>query len=127
MLERNPFKSHCKEPTMPLCSAEPKMTQPFAAIAAGAMLASSALAQSAASLVVPIENEPAPRLFVEPPLPGRLVNGVAFIPYRMENLRIPPIGGPAEKTCPLASVICTLPLTTCRGRGRITARATLSS
>ncbi len=39
---------------------------------AKAHFATSGLAQSAASLVVPIENEPAPRLFVEPPLPGPL-------------------------------------------------------
>ncbi len=64
-------------------------------VATGALLATSAFAQSAASLVVPIENEPAPRLLVEPPLPGPLANGVAFIPYRVENLRILPVGGPA--------------------------------
>ena len=69
----------------------------LAAIAAGALLATSALAQSAASLVVPIENEPAPRLFVEPPLPGPLASGVAFIPYRVENLRIMPVGGAAAR------------------------------
>ena len=67
----------------------------LAVVATGGMLATSALAQSAASLVVPIENEPAPKLFVEPPLPGPLASGVAFIPYRVENLRIQPVGGPA--------------------------------
>ena len=67
----------------------------FAVVATGALLATSAFAQSAASLVVPIENEPAPKLFVEPPLPGPLASGVAFIPYRVENLRILPVGGPA--------------------------------
>ena len=71
------------------------LAKTLADIAAGALLATSALAQSAASLVVPIENEHAPRLFVEPPLPGPLASGVAFIPYRVENLRILPIGGPA--------------------------------
>lgn len=71
------------------------LTKTLARVAAGALLASSALAQSAASLVVPIENEPAPKLFVEPPLPGPLANAVAFIPYRVENLRILPVGGPA--------------------------------
>lgn len=67
----------------------------LAVVATGALLATSAFAQSAASLVVPVENEPAPRLFVEPPLPGPLATGVAFIPYRVENLRILPVGGPA--------------------------------
>jgi hypothetical protein len=73
------------------------LAKTLAGIAAGALLAASALAQSAASLVVPIENEPAPRLFVEPPLPGPLASGVTFIPYRVENLRILPVGGPAAK------------------------------
>jgi hypothetical protein len=70
------------------------LTRTLAGVA-GALLAASALAQSAASLVVPMENEPAPKLFVEPPLPGPLANAVAFIPYRVENLRILSIGGPA--------------------------------
>ena len=51
----------------------------------------------AQSTVVPIENEPAPRLFVEPPLPGPLAQGVAFIPYRVENVRILPVAGPAAR------------------------------
>jgi hypothetical protein len=34
---------------------------------------------------------------VEPPLPGPLADGVAFIPYRVENLRILPVGGPAAR------------------------------
>lgn len=62
---------------------------------AGALLAMSASAQSTASLVVPVKNEPAPNLLVEPPLPGPLANGVAYIPYRVENLRIMAVGGPA--------------------------------
>ena len=73
------------------------LAKTLAAIAAGTLLATSASAQSAASLVVPIEDEPAPRLFVEPPLPGPLARGVAFIPYRVENLRIMPVGGPAAR------------------------------
>jgi hypothetical protein len=70
------------------------LTRTLAGVA-GVLLAASALAQSAASLVVPMENEAAPKLFVEPPLPGPLANAVAFIPYRVENLRILPIGGSA--------------------------------
>ena len=73
------------------------LAKTFAAIAAGMLLATNALPPSAASLVVPIENEPAPKLFVEPPLPGPLADGVAFIPYRVENLRILPVGGPAAR------------------------------
>jgi Family of unknown function (DUF6130) len=53
-----------------------------------------ALAQST---VVPIDSEPMPRLIVEPPLPGPLAQGVVFIPYRVENLRILPVAGPAAR------------------------------
>ena len=58
------------------------------------VVATDAVAQST---VVPIENEPVPRLFVEPPLPGPLAQGVAFIPYRVENVRILPVAGPAAR------------------------------
>ena len=60
----------------------------------GAEIATDALPQSS---VVPIDDEPAPRLFVEPPLPGPLAQGVVFIPYRVENLRILPVAGPAAR------------------------------
>ena len=36
-------------------------------------------------------------LSTEQPLPGPLAQGVAFIPYRVENLRILPVGGPAAR------------------------------
>jgi hypothetical protein len=62
------------------------------AVAAGTVLATGAFAQST---VVPINDEPAPRLVVEPPLPGPLARGVVYIPYRVENLRILPLGGAA--------------------------------
>jgi hypothetical protein len=67
------------------------------ALAVGLLLATSAWSEDAASLVVPVENEPAPKLIVEQPLPGPLAKGVAFIPYRVENLRILPVGGPAAR------------------------------
>jgi hypothetical protein len=54
-------------------------------------------APPAQSTVVPIDDEPAPRLIVESPLPGPLAQGVAFIPYRVENLRILPVGGAAAR------------------------------
>ena len=47
--------------------------------------------------VVNVENEPAPSLTVLAPLPGPLVRGVVFIPYRLENLRIVPVGGAAAR------------------------------
>ena len=47
--------------------------------------------------IIPIDNEPAPRLFVEPPFSGPLAQNVVFIPYRVENLRILPVAGPAAR------------------------------
>jgi hypothetical protein len=67
----------------------------FAALAACVVFASGAFAESA---VVAIDNEPPPRLIVEPPLPGPLAQGVVYIPYRVENLRILPVGGPAARS-----------------------------
>ena len=64
------------------------------AVAATALLVASAFAQST---VVNAENEPAPSLIVQPPLPGPLAQGVVFIPYRLENLRIIPVGGSAAR------------------------------
>ena len=64
------------------------------AVAACIVFATGAFAQSA---VVPIENEPPARLIVAPPLPGPLARGVVFIPYRVENLRILPVGGAAAR------------------------------
>lgn len=66
----------------------------LAADAAGTALATEAFVQST---VVPVDNEPAPRLIVEPPLPGPLAQGTAFIPYRVENLRIMAVGGAAAR------------------------------
>lgn len=66
----------------------------LAAVAASIALAISAFAQSA---VVPIDDESAPKLVVEPPLPGPLARGVVYLPYRVENLRILPLGGSAAR------------------------------
>jgi hypothetical protein len=55
------------------------------------------IAIGAQSTVVPIDNEPPPTLAVEPPLPGPLAQGIVFIPYRVENLRILPVAGPAAR------------------------------
>jgi len=68
------------------------------AVAAGAVLTTNAFAQSAreirgASAYAAIENEPAPRLIVDPPLPGPLAQGVFQAQYRVENLRILPVFG----------------------------------
>jgi len=49
------------------------------------------------STVVPIDHEPPPRLIADPPLAGSLSQGVVFIPYRVENLRILPVAGPEAR------------------------------
>ena len=65
---------------------------------ATAMTAAGALAQST---VVDVDSEPPPALTVFPPLPGPLAQGVVFIPYKLENLRIVAIGGePARSVSP---------------------------
>ena len=69
-----------------------------AVAAAGTLLATSALAQSAkeirgASPYVAIKNEPAPKLTVDPPLPEGLAQGVFWAQYRVENVRIVPVFG----------------------------------
>jgi len=69
------------------------------AVSVGTVLATSALAQSAKEVrgpspfAVGIENEPAPKLIVDPPLPGPLARGAVLIPYRVENFRILPVLG----------------------------------
>lgn len=62
------------------------------------MTASPATAQSAGDIlgaagVVPLDRQPAPRLVVDPPLPGPLSFGRVVIQYRAENLRIVPVFG----------------------------------
>ena len=73
----------------------------LALAAAGAVLATSAFAhddQSAkafrgASPYVAIENEPAPKLTVDPPLPEGLALGVFWAQYRVENVHIAQVFG----------------------------------
>ena len=70
----------------------------LAAIAAGTMITTSAFAQSAreirgASPYDTIQNEPAPQLIVDPPLPGPLAQGIFQAQYRVENVRILPVFG----------------------------------
>jgi len=78
----------------------------LAALAVGTVLATSALGQSVkeisgASPYVAVENEPAPKLFVDPPIPEGLAQGIFWAQYRVENLRIVPVfGAGAAKTSP---------------------------
>jgi hypothetical protein len=88
-------------------------TRSFAALAAaslltfavgiGTLLGTIAFAQSAqspkevhdASPLVSINNEPAPKLIVDPPLPNLLDQGIVLIQYRVENVRIVSVFGAA--------------------------------
>ena len=67
------------------------------------MASSPGAAQSAHDVlgapgVVPVESQPAPKLVVDPPLPGPLSFGRVVIQYRAENLRIVPVFGPKALT-----------------------------
>lgn len=69
-----------------------------AAVGACALLATTISGQSARAIrgpspLVAIENEPPPRLIVDPPLPAQLALGLVFIQYRTENLRVVPVFG----------------------------------
>jgi hypothetical protein len=74
----------------------------LAALAAGSALATSAFAhdhaQSAmdvrgASPYIAVDNEPAPRLVVDPPVADALAQGVFWAQYRVENLHIAQVFG----------------------------------
>jgi hypothetical protein len=70
----------------------------LAIVAVGIVLATSAFAQSAKEIrgglpYVAIENEPAPKLIVDPPLAEGLTQGIFWAQYRVENLRIVPVFG----------------------------------
>ena len=71
----------------------------LAAVAAGAVLATNAFAQSTrevsgASPYVAIENEPPPKLIVDPtPLAAGLAHNIVWIQYRVENVHIVAVFG----------------------------------
>lgn len=72
--------------------------KPLFAVAAAALLAFPAYAQTARDIrgpapVLAIANEPPPKLIVDPPLPEPLKLGRVVIQYRTENLRIVPVFG----------------------------------
>ena len=57
--------------------------------------AAEAFESYAPAPVVPLATQPAPRLFVDEPLPESLAKGLVVIRYRAKNLRIVPVYGPA--------------------------------
>jgi len=73
----------------------------LAAVAAGIVLATNAFAQNTgevgvASPYVAIDNEPPPKLIVDPtPLAAGLAHGIVWIQYRVENVHIVPVFGAA--------------------------------
>ncbi|MBA2686093.1 MAG: hypothetical protein H0U66_16530 [Gemmatimonadaceae bacterium] len=50
------------------------------------------------SPLVAIDNEPPPRIVVDPPLAEQLAEGLVFIQYRTENLRVVPVFGKGALT-----------------------------
>jgi uncharacterized protein DUF6130 len=66
--------------------------------AAATLLVTIAFAQSAkeirgATPYAEIENEPPPKLIVDPPLTNLLAQGIVWIQWRVENVRILPVFG----------------------------------
>ncbi|WP_294056504.1 DUF6130 family protein [Sphingomonas sp.] len=63
-------------------------------------MSTPALAQTAEEVLGPAAvlplagQQPAPRLFADPPRPEALARGLVVIQYRAENLRIVPVYGP---------------------------------
>jgi hypothetical protein len=53
----------------------------------------SAKAVRGATPYAEIKDEPAPKLIVDPPLPDLLAQGVVWIQWRVENVRILPVFG----------------------------------
>jgi hypothetical protein len=75
----------------------------FTGLAVCGLIAGKSSAQSAKDIRGPspllaIENEPAPKLIVDPPLPEPLSLGRVFIQYRTENLRVVPVFGKGALT-----------------------------
>jgi hypothetical protein len=74
------------------------MLKDLLAMTAAVAITTGASAQTAKDIVGPsplvaIENEPAPKLIVDPPLAEPLSRGLVFIQYRTENLRVVPVFG----------------------------------
>jgi hypothetical protein len=73
------------------------------AAAAGAAFASGAFGQSARDVVGPtpwetLDNQPPPKLILDPPLAEPLSRGAIVMQYRVENFHIVPIVGAAATT-----------------------------
>ena len=76
-----------------------KLIKVLAVVTAATLLGAGAFAQSAREIRGPspydtIQNEPAPKLIVDPPLPGPLARGIFQAQYRVENVRLLQVFGP---------------------------------
>jgi hypothetical protein len=76
-----------------------KFSKPVALVAIAGLVATGAFAQTAREIrgpspYIPIDNEPPPKLIVDPPIPEGLKIGVFWAQYRVENIRIAPVFGP---------------------------------
>ena len=76
-----------------------KFLQALTGAAIGIVLTQNALAQTAreirgASPYEDLQNQPPPKLVVDPPFPELLKLGIFQAQYRVENLRIVPVFGP---------------------------------
>jgi hypothetical protein len=70
----------------------------LAAASVATVFITGAFAQSArdirgATPYAAVENEPAPKLIVDPPIPEALAQGIFWAQYRVENVRILPVFG----------------------------------
>jgi hypothetical protein len=79
-----------------------KVLFPVVLSAAALLFGASAVAQTARegagpSAYVELKNEPPPKLIVDPPLPEGLQQGIVWVQYRVENLRIVPVFGAGAK------------------------------
>jgi hypothetical protein len=71
---------------------------PALIVAVGTLVGTISFAQSAkeirgATPYTEIENEPPPKLIVDPPLTNLLAQGIVWIQWRVENVRILPVFG----------------------------------
>ncbi|KAA2244274.1 DUF6130 family protein [Salinarimonas soli] len=77
------------------------LVKALAGLVAGPLFATGALAHDharEASPYIAVENEPAPKLTVDPPIPEGLAQGIFWAQYRVENLRVVPVFGAGALT-----------------------------
>jgi len=88
------------EPAMHAATAAPAEHNAAGQTSTGTDVKSSRSAKEVrgASPLLEIKNEPAPKLFVDPPLPDLMNLGVVLIQWRVENVHILPVFGTGALT-----------------------------